>query len=177
MEELREAVKKGKRHKSPGPDGICHEFFKQMWDVIKNDMIDIINKMYMEGAVPDAQKHGHILCLPITVAPLSPENYRTLTILKTDYKLLTRIIANRLRSMMEDILHRNQHCGRNGQTIFDAVSTVPDIIAYAEETNKPICLLSIDFKEAFDKMSHRFLFKILREYGIGDNFCSRLQKI
>jgi len=78
---------------------------------------------------------------------------------------------------MKDILHHKQYCGRNGQAIFDEVATVRDIIAYAEETNKPICLLSIDFKEAFDKMSHTFLFKILRQYGIGDNFCSRLQKI
>jgi len=106
MEELRKAVNKGKRHKSTGPDGICYELFKQIWDVIKNDMLDIINNMYMEGAVSDAQKHGHIVCLLITVAPLSPENYRTLTILNTDYKLLTRIIANRLRSIIEDILHR-----------------------------------------------------------------------
>jgi len=51
------------------------------------------------------------------------------------------------------------------------------IIAYAEETNKPMCLLPIDFKDAFNKMSHTFLFKILREYGISENFRSRLQKI
>ena len=73
LEELREAVNKGKRHKSPGPDGICHEFFKRMWDVIKNDMLDIINTMYMEGAVSDAQKHGYIVCLPKTVAPVIPD--------------------------------------------------------------------------------------------------------
>jgi len=78
---------------------------------------------------------------------------------------------------MEDILHRNQYCGRNGQTIFDAVATVRDIITYVEETNKPICLLSIDFKDAFDKMSHTFLFKFLYVYGIIENLCSRLQKI
>ena len=78
---------------------------------------------------------------------------------------------------MNVILHHNQYCGRIGQTIFNAVGTVQDIIAYAAETRKPICLLSIDFKEAFDKMSHTFLFKILREYGLRENFCSRLQKI
>ena len=76
MEELRDAVKKGKRQKSPGTDGICHEFFKQMWDAIKNDMLDIINIMYMEESVFDAQKHGHILCRPKEVPPASPENYR-----------------------------------------------------------------------------------------------------
>jgi len=84
MEEFLEAVKKWKRHKSPRPDGICHEFFKQMWDVVKNDTLDIVNNMYMQGAESDAQKYGHIVCLPKKVAPVSPENYRPLTILNTD---------------------------------------------------------------------------------------------
>jgi len=140
-------------------------------------MLDIINTMYMEGPLSDEQKHDHIVCLPKDVAPESPENYRPFTILKTDYKLLTRIIANRLRPWMKDIPHHNQYCGRIGQTIFDTIATVRDIVAHAEEATKPICLLSIDFKEAFDKMSHTFLFKIFREYGISENFCSRLQKI
>jgi hypothetical protein len=108
MEDLREAVKKGKQHKSPGPDGICHDFFQQMWDTIKNYMLDIINTMYMEGSFSDAQKHGHIVCLPKEVAPESPENYRPLTIHNTDYRLLTRIIANRLRAWIKDILPHNQ---------------------------------------------------------------------
>ena len=60
MEELREAVKKGKSRKSPGPDGICHEFLTKMWDIVKNYTLDIINNMYMEGSVSDAQKHGHV---------------------------------------------------------------------------------------------------------------------
>ena len=84
MEELREAVKKEKRRKSPGPDGICHKFLTKMWDVIKNDMLDIINNMCMEGSVSDAQKHGHIVCLPKNAATASPENYRPPTILNTD---------------------------------------------------------------------------------------------
>ena len=58
-EELREAAKEGKRHKSPGPDGICHEFFTQMWDVVKNDLLDVINNMYMEGAASDAKTRPH----------------------------------------------------------------------------------------------------------------------
>ena len=145
LEEVREAVKKGKRHKSPGPDGICHEFFIKKWDIVKEDLTYIINNMYMEGSVSDSQKHGHIVYLPKQATPISPENYRPLTILNTDYKLLTRIIANRLRPWMDNILHHNQFCGRTSQTIFDEIANVRDIIAYAEESNKPICLLSTDF--------------------------------
>ena len=112
MEELFEAVKKGKQRKSPGQDGICHKFFKQTWDVVKHDMLVIINHMYTEGSVSFAQKHGHIVCLPKKGALASPKDYRPLIMLNTGYKLLTRIIANHLRPWMKDILHHNQYCGR-----------------------------------------------------------------
>ena len=99
MEELLEAVKKGKEHKAPGQDGICHEFFKRKWDDVKHDMLDVINHTYMEGMVSDTQKHGTIVCLPQKVDPVSPEDYRPLTLLNADYKLLTCIIAHRLSPM------------------------------------------------------------------------------
>ena len=68
--------------------------------------------------------------------PVSPEDYRPLTLLDADYKLLTRIIAHRLRPWMEDILHQNQYSGRPRHTIFEVTATVRDIIAYTEETNR-----------------------------------------
>jgi len=78
---------------------------------------------------------------------------------------------------MEEVIHHNQYCGRNGKTIYDAVATVRDIIAYAEVSNTSLCLLSIDFSDAFNKISHAFLFKILEKCGISKTFCQRLQNI
>ena len=40
MDELLTAVRKGKAHKSPDQDGICHEFYKMTWEIIKHDMFD-----------------------------------------------------------------------------------------------------------------------------------------
>ena len=65
----------------------------------------------------------------------------------------------------------------DSQMIFKVTTTMRDIIACSEETNKPVCLLSIDFKDTLDRMSHPFLFTILRECGIREQFCSRLQRI
>jgi len=58
-----------------------------------------------------------------------------------------------------------------GNTIFETIATVIDIIAYTNETKKPSYILTIDFKEAFDGISHSFLFWILKEYGISERFC------
>jgi len=58
IEELRKAVDKCKRNKSQGPDGICHEFYKNMRECCKYDLLDIINQMYLEGLVSNEQKQG-----------------------------------------------------------------------------------------------------------------------
>jgi hypothetical protein len=102
--ELLEAVKKGKANKSPRQDGICHEFYRMTWDIIKYDMLDVMNHMYMNGSMTDTQKSGTLLCLPKKSDPGVPEDYRPLTLLNAVYKLLTRIIANRIRPWTSDIL-------------------------------------------------------------------------
>ena len=75
---------------------------------------------------------------------------------------------------MSDILQSSQHCGRQGNTIFEAVAAIRDIVAYTEVYNEPVCLLTIDFKEAFDRISHSYLYTILREYGFTEEFCKRI---
>jgi len=51
------------------------------------------------------------------------------------------------------------------------VAAIQDAVAYAEVSNTPLCVLSIDFKEAFDNISHTYLFELLREYGFDE--CSQ----
>jgi len=74
--------------------------------------------------------------------------------MNTDYKLFTRIIANRLRPWLTGLLQPSQHCRLPGNTVFDAVATVRDAVPYAEATGIPLCVLTVDFKVAFDKISH-----------------------
>jgi hypothetical protein len=65
-------------------------------------------------------------------------------ILNTDLKFLTRIIVNRLRLWIPDLITPDQHCGLAGMTVFDALATVRDVVAYAEYTKKPICVITLD---------------------------------
>jgi hypothetical protein len=177
MDELITTMRKGKAHKLPGQDGICHEFYKVTWDIIKQDMLDVLNHMYKNGSETEAQKSGTLVCLPKKVNPAGPGDYRPLTLLNADHKLLTCIIANRLKPWMSDILQSSQHCGRQGNTIFEAVTAIRDIIAYTEVHNESVCLLTIDFKDAFDRISHSYLYAILREYGFSEGFRTRIQKL
>ena len=104
-------------------------------------------------------------------------DFRPITLLNTDYKILARNIAYRLRPMMEELLHPSQHCGVPGRSIYDAMATVRETIAQAEATRGPLYLLSLDFQEAFDRISHQYLFPILRSYGSSDWFVERIKSM
>jgi hypothetical protein len=69
---------------------------------------------------------------------------------------MTRIAAERLKPNLTAILHQNQYCCIQGKTVFEGVAAIRDVTAHAEITAKPLCVVSIDFSEAFDNISHEY---------------------
>jgi len=154
LEELRHATTQRRAYKAPGYDGICLQFFTTAWDVLKLDLLQIMNHMHIEGRTTARQMQGLIVCLPKNAHPNNADNYTPLKLLNADYKILARIIANRLRPCLTAILHPNQHCGIQGNSAFEAVASVREAFAHAEVTKTPLCIMSFDFSDVFDKISH-----------------------
>jgi len=177
LEEIYQAIKTGNPHKAPGIDGIRLEFLKKTWEATKEDLLQIVNEMYIEENISDYQKFGIIVSIPKQPHATQVEHYRHLTILNTDFKLVTRIIANRLRPWMQDLLHSSQHCGLMGNSVFEAITTIRDAVAHAEVTRSPLCVLTIDFQGAFDNVSHEYLFEVLCKYGFSEHFRKRIWNI
>jgi hypothetical protein len=71
----------------------------------------------------------------------------------------------------------DQHCGLAGMTVFDALATVRDVVAYAEYTNKHICVLTLDFRSAFDNISHDYLTATLNHYGFRNRMIRRIMSL
>jgi len=115
-----------------------------------------------------------VVCLPKKARPKKIDDYRPITLLNADYKILARIIANRLKPLLPDIIHPNQYCGIQGNSVFEAVASIRDAIAYAEVTKKPLCIVSIEFNAAFDGIWHEYLEEVLRMHGIGNPLLDRV---
>jgi hypothetical protein len=69
-------------------------------------------------------------------------------------------------------LREIQFFGVQGNTIFDAVTTVRDAIAQADGMETPLCILTLELTEVFDKISHQYLFAILERYAVSDRSVS-----
>jgi hypothetical protein len=176
-EELHGAVMIGKKKKAPEYDRICTDFLQMVWPVIGEDLLQIINSMYTDGGVTQTQIKGIIMFVPKSNSPTIPGEYRPLTLLNSDIKLFSRILVNRMRPWLDDILHPSQHCGVRVNNILDAIAAIRDTVAVAETTNEPLCTLSIDFKEAFDRIAHTYLYSVLEYYGIGGCMIGKIRKL
>jgi hypothetical protein len=174
-DELYTAVKKGDLNKAPGIDGVGQAFYKIFWNRIKLDLLDLINFMFQFG-VTTRQNHGVIVNLPKVATANTPEEYRPITLLTSEYKILTRIMAARLRPLLHEVLHRTQFCG-TGKTILEAVAQVRDAIAYSASAVRPLCVVSLHFRQAFDRISHQFMQAILPAYGLPPLFCERVRAL
>ena len=174
---IHEAIRAGRRRTAPGFDGIVREYYLRNWEVIKADMCDIFNQMFFEHCTTSNQKHGIIICMPKKHRNISPKNYRPITLLNSDYKCIARIMARHLRPLLEKYLTGTPYCGVPGSSILDAVTTIRDTIAYAECKRRPMCVLSLDFSNAFDKIAHEYLFQALRQYALPESFVTSIARM
>jgi hypothetical protein len=140
-------------------------------------LCEVINQMLRQGLVTPKQTHGEIVCIPKYAEARRIEAFRPITLLNTDYNLLARIMEARLRPRVAELLQTTQYCGVAGNTILDAVSTIRDVIAYAENTATPLYVLSLNFAQAFNPIAHQYLFRTLQAHGIDEWLIERIKAL
>jgi hypothetical protein len=174
-DEVHRALSARARRKTPGIDGICFEFYFTSWTSIQAQLKQLLNEMFLKKHIIAQKKRGILICLPKTQSSSTPDSYRTISLINTEYKLLARVMAHRIKPIFAEQLSTGQYCGIPGRSILDALATLRDVIAYNDTTRTPLCLLSLDFRQAFDRISHDYLFQVLLPYRIGPWFVDRLQ--
>ena len=97
-------------------------------------------------------------------------NWRPLTLLGVDYKIIARALAVRLGKAMPHVVHSDQTCRVEGRSVLHNLQLVRDSISWVQDRGLPLVLVSLDQDKAFDRVSHWFLFRVLEQLGFGPNF-------
>uniref|UniRef100_A0A8C5P6L6 Reverse transcriptase domain-containing protein n=1 Tax=Leptobrachium leishanense TaxID=445787 RepID=A0A8C5P6L6_9ANUR len=127
--------------------------------------------------------HPHTLSATISVLKkpgkddTDVRNYRPISLLNTDLKILAKIMANRLAPLLPALVHADQVGFIPGREARDATTRVLSAIGLAKRTHTGLLLLSTDVEKAFDRVSWRFLFSVLARMGVGGSFLSWLEAL
>ena len=166
-----EAIKTMSNNKSPGTDGLPVEFYKIFWNDIADILIESFNYSYNNKSLSVSQKQGIITLLPKKDKDTRfLKNWRPISLLNTDYKIMTKCIALRLKKVLPTIIHTCQTGFMKDRYIGFNIRLILDLIEYAEQENKPGIIFSIDFEKAFDSVSWEFLEKCIDFFNFGDFF-------
>ena len=108
-QECIKAIKEMKNQKSPGSDGITTEFYKLFWNEIKEYFLKSINFSFQKQELTELQKQSIITLLPKPGKDTTLlENCRPISLLNVDFKIITKIIANRIKKVLPNIIHESQ---------------------------------------------------------------------
>uniref|UniRef100_A0A3P9LKP2 Reverse transcriptase domain-containing protein n=1 Tax=Oryzias latipes TaxID=8090 RepID=A0A3P9LKP2_ORYLA len=174
MEELTAAVGQMALGKSPGLDGLPADFYKHFWKCLGPDLLEVFKDCSKTGLLPFSCRHAVLSLLPKKGDLTLLKNWRPLALLCTDYKLLSKVLSNRLKNVLGVIIHRDQSYCVPDRSIMDNLFLVRDLFDVCKHCDTSVGLLSLDQEKAFDRVDHSYLFSALRAFGFGEFFTSLL---
>ena len=181
LDEIKEAINDLSNNKTPCTDRLPIEFYK----FFGNDILDILSKSFENsfelGHLSNSQRKCVLCLIPKKGKDLTKiESWCPLSILNTDYTILTKVLAKRLKRSLPEVINPDQIGYMQNRYYGENIRLINDIIDYCHITRKPSVILLVDFEKAFD--SHLLgLFKVLLRllrlwYKFQDVDCHPLQK-
>lgn len=135
-------------------------------------MHDVFKDSFNSGTLPTSCTRAVLSLLPKKGDLGLLKNWRPVSLLCTDYKILSKCLSNRLKHFMDSIIHCNQAYCIPDRTIMDNLFLIRDVIDMSAIREVDLGLFSIDQEKAFDRVDHVYLFKTLKAFGVGDSFIS-----
>ncbi len=108
LQELTDAVKQLSLGRSPGIDGITTDFYHYFWNVLGQDFYEVVKECFENGFLPSSCRRAVLSLLPKKGDLGFLKNWRPVSLLCTDYIILAKCLANRLKQYLDTIIHSDQ---------------------------------------------------------------------
>ncbi|XP_062021026.1 uncharacterized protein LOC133737505 [Rosa rugosa] len=172
-EEVRIALFQMYPTKSPGPDGMPPLFFQHYWESIGKDVTMAVQSFLHTGSMLKQINFTHICLIPKVQQPETMSDLRPIALCNVIYKLCSKVIANRLKVFLPDIISRFQSAFVPGRLITDNTLVANEVAHYVHNKREGpdgYMALKLDLSKAYDKMEWSFLRKVLVRFGFAQGW-------
>jgi hypothetical protein len=177
IDEFDEAVKEIKTNTSPGIDGISNRFIKKFWCFFRTPLYNYTRFCFDRGSLTENFRTAKVRLIPKKGDPKKISNWRPISLLSCFYKIISRVITRRIRSVSDKITCVGQKGYSSQKYGQEVLITLLDTIANVRKRNLTGCIVSLDIKKAFDSLSHNFMNYSLKFFNFGDKIINWINTI
>ena len=166
--EINEAVFSMHPNKAPGPDGMPPFFFQKYWTIIKNDVINAILSFFHSDKMLKAFNETLISLIPKVEHPVFVSQFRPISLCNVAYKIITKILVNRLKPILGQCISQNQSAFVPGRQIIDNVLMAHEYIHRLNRKRngkESYMAIKLDMSKAYDHVEWGLLAKIIEKMG------------
>ena len=165
LEEVKEAVWDCDSFKCPGSDGITLGFVKDFWDVLKGDVMRFLVEFHRNERLAKGINSTFIALIPKVDNPHRLNDFRPISLVGSMYKILAKVLANRLRSVIGLVISDAQSTFIKGRQILDGILVANEIVDEARKSHKDLLLFKVDFEKAYDSVDWGYLEEVMSKMG------------
>jgi len=143
--EVKQAVWECDGFKSPGPDGINLGFTKEFWDLLHEDLMRFLVDFHQNGKLTKGLNSTFIALIPKVNSPQRLNDFRPISLVGCLYKVIAKVLANRLRSVVGSVVSESQSAFVKGKHILDGILIANEAVDEAKRKKKELLLFKVDF--------------------------------
>ncbi|PNX93422.1 cysteine-rich receptor-like protein kinase, partial [Trifolium pratense] len=170
VEEVRDILSSCDGNKCPGPDGFNFNFLKTCWDVLQADVMEFLNEFHSNAILPKAITASFLALIPKKDHPQVLSDYRPICLVGCLYKILSKVLAARLKKVMGKLISECQTAFLPNRQILDGVLVVNELIDLAKRRKDKCLMLKVDFERAYDTVNWNFLEYMMRRMGFDQHW-------
>uniref|UniRef100_A0A803Q3T6 PHD finger protein ING n=1 Tax=Cannabis sativa TaxID=3483 RepID=A0A803Q3T6_CANSA len=172
-QEVKDAVFQKHPDKSPGPDGMNPKFFQKYWSIVGNDVIKSVKDFFLSEEMPVGMQNTNIVLIPKKKKPNQMSELRPISLCNVIAKVITKVLANRMKGLLSEVISINQSAFIPGRLITDNIMVSFEILHYLKRKQvgkDGYMALKLDMSKSCDRVDWNFLCAMLTRLGFADKW-------
>ena len=156
--------------KAPGPYGFSLFFWQSCWDFVKEEILEMFKEFYDYNIFLKSLNNTFLVLLPKKGGAEDLGDFRPISLLGGLYKLLAKVLANRLKKVIGKVVSLDQNTFVTGRQILDASLIANEVIDAWNKRGENGLICKLDVEKAYDNINWQFLLKVMRKMGFGSKW-------
>ena len=168
-EEVSEVIKEIQNGKAPGLDGFNVDFLKACWNIVKQDILNLVEDCRMNRTILKVLNTSIISLIPKQDNAQTPDRFRPIALCNVVYKIISKVVPNRIKPLLPSLVSVEQSGYVEGKQILNNIIQAHEVVNSLSRNRKAGMIMQLDLAKAYDKLNWTYIRKVLIAFGFDHN--------